>query len=206
MKVLLFGLAGFIIGLSGGTIVGVLSTPGAVEEAAAEAEAADGTDAAEAAEGESGAELPVQPIWKAGLGALLGIFREPEPDAVQPDSIAAEEPERPAGTDAGGAPDAVPAEDPALAQEGGAAPGSEGEGDVVPAAHVSPEGARRLAMMFRAMKPAEAARVLERLDADEIEAILAQMSERQAGTILSHFDPARAAEVTRTVFATGGQP
>lgn len=57
------------------------------------------------------------------------------------------------------------------------------------------DGAKKLSKIFGAMKPADAAAVLTQMTDDEIVVILRQMSERQAGPIVSAFPPTRAAEL-----------
>src|SRR5690625_144074 len=65
-------------------------------------------------------------------------------------------------------------------------------------------GSVRLARIFGAMKPADAASVLERLTDTEVRAIIKHIPDRKAAAILSHFEPERAAELTRTVMIRGG--
>lgn len=60
------------------------------------------------------------------------------------------------------------------------------------------DGARRLARIFGAMKPDQAAAVLQELDDADVREILFGMTERNAGAILSHMPPARAAALSRS--------
>lgn len=54
---------------------------------------------------------------------------------------------------------------------------------------------RRLAKVFAAMAPREAARVLEQMNDTDVELLLGYLSERQAAVILSSFPPQRAARI-----------
>lgn len=74
-----------------------------------------------------------------------------------------------------------------------AAPASELAGDTAQA------GSERLARIFGAMKPADAARVLEKLDDVEVRMILQHLADRKAAAIIGHFDAARAASLSRSV-------
>ncbi|HLU24480.1 MAG TPA: hypothetical protein VKZ58_02055 [Longimicrobiales bacterium] len=206
MRLLLFGLAGFVLGLSGGTVAGLFAAP------RAGVEVVEAAGAGETPEAEPGMGLPQFPLEPVGPGELLadllaGSGAQDSLPTDGSDAVAIVAEELP-GQEAGSAPDTAGAGGAAalLADAGNDAPAAVEEGDVAPAAPGSPEGTRRLAAIFRSMKPADAARVLERLEIREIEAILAQLPGRQAAAILSQFDPERAADVTRTLFATGGRP
>lgn len=61
------------------------------------------------------------------------------------------------------------------------------------------DGSRRLARIFSAMKPQEAAAVLERMEDDEVRAVLVQLGDRPAAQILGSFEPDRAARLSRGV-------
>jgi hypothetical protein len=58
---------------------------------------------------------------------------------------------------------------------------------------------QRLARIFAAMKPAEAAPVLSHLDDAQLEGILLAMQGRNAAPILAEMDPERAASISRRV-------
>jgi flagellar motility protein MotE (MotC chaperone) len=56
------------------------------------------------------------------------------------------------------------------------------------------------------MKAADAAKVLQNLDDEEVSAILFHLSDRKAGEILGNFEPGRAATLSRAVLeAHGGE-
>ena len=57
----------------------------------------------------------------------------------------------------------------------------------------------RLARIFGAMKPEEAATVLARLDDPDVKAVLFQLSDRKAAEILARFPGERAATLTKTM-------
>ena len=52
------------------------------------------------------------------------------------------------------------------------------------------------------MEPQDAARLLELLQNDQVQKILAHMPERKVAAILVHLDPARAAELSRQALRT----
>ncbi len=56
---------------------------------------------------------------------------------------------------------------------------------------------RRLAKIFGAMRPQEAARVLEQMDDSDVKTILNYLGDRQAAAILGSFRPERAAGISR---------
>jgi hypothetical protein len=60
---------------------------------------------------------------------------------------------------------------------------------------VSPE--RRLAKIFSAMQPKDAARVLEQMSDGDVQAIIAMLGDRQAAAVLANFPPERAAVIGR---------
>lgn len=63
---------------------------------------------------------------------------------------------------------------------------------------------QKLAKMYAAMSPKEAARVLEQMDDPEVQAILGELRDRQAAAILSAMAPARAAAITRLAIRANG--
>lgn len=65
------------------------------------------------------------------------------------------------------------------------------------------DGSERLARIFGAMRPADAARVLEKLNDSEIKSIVRHLPDRKAAAILGHFDSARAAALSRSVIGQG---
>ena len=73
-------------------------------------------------------------------------------------------------------------------------------------AHAAPQATvpsalkpQQLARMFAEMKPTQAAKVLEKMDDGEIQKILGQLREKQAAAILSSLPPQRAADISRSV-------
>lgn len=65
--------------------------------------------------------------------------------------------------------------------------------------------ASRLAKMYEAMKPAEAAPILGTLDMDIVIEIMSRMKERPAAKILARMDPRLAAQVSTRLSARGGR-
>jgi flagellar motility protein MotE (MotC chaperone) len=66
---------------------------------------------------------------------------------------------------------------------------------------VSPE--RRLAKIFTAMQPKDAARVLEQMSDGDVRAIIAMLGDRQAAAVLANFPPQRAAVISRLTMREG---
>lgn len=130
-----------------------------------------------------------------------GPARAPQPDSTPaPETSGDEVSAAPAD-----APNDAPAEDPATRpatdadgstslERAGATPAAS-----VPQSLYSDAGSQRLAKIFGAMDPRDAAEVLQGLTDAEVSAILVQMSERKVASILSSFEPQRAASLSRTV-------
>jgi Flp pilus assembly protein TadG len=68
----------------------------------------------------------------------------------------------------------------------------------------SSEGAERMARIFGAMKPEEAARLLEPMDDEHIRVVLLALSDRKAAAIMAQFKGDRAARLTRAMITNGG--
>jgi len=180
MKIVIVAVAGLVLGVGAGAAVGGLQVKGRILEEHAKA-AADSAAAAEAGggarDGDATPTLELPPEESGDSSA------SPLGDATLPDL--------------GGSPDS------ALASAEGASPppaGSTPDGAGsrgAPALDV--EGARKLAKIFGAMKPADAAAVLAEMSDAEVRAVLMQMSDRQAAPILGAFPAARAAALSREV-------
>ncbi|HEY8311347.1 MAG TPA: hypothetical protein VIG47_12360, partial [Gemmatimonadaceae bacterium] len=61
---------------------------------------------------------------------------------------------------------------------------------------------RRLAQVFAAMQPKDAARVLEQMDDSDVRAILGSLSSKQQAAILGSFPTQRAALIVQTTLRT----
>ena len=68
---------------------------------------------------------------------------------------------------------------------------------------VSPE--RRLAKIFTAMQPKDAARVLEQMSDGDVQAIIAMLGDRQAAAVLANFPPQRAAVISKLAMRGGAR-
>jgi len=62
-----------------------------------------------------------------------------------------------------------------------------------------PPGAAKLAKIFAAMPPKDAAKVLDQLDDADVQSVIATLSEKQAAAILQHFPAPRAAVISKAV-------
>ena len=67
------------------------------------------------------------------------------------------------------------------------------------------KSATKLAKMYEAMKPAQAAPILTALDMDIILEIMTRMKERQAARILANMDAGLAAQISTRMSIKGGQ-
>ncbi len=107
----------------------------------------------------------------------------------------AHEDARPAPTAEVAAPEGETAATPVEASK--PAPTDTGGADSLSA--LNPDGAKKLAKIFSAMKAPAAAAVLVEMSDAEVTAILLRMSDRQAGPIVGAFPPDRAASLGRVV-------
>jgi len=69
----------------------------------------------------------------------------------------------------------------------------------IPTAPAHAPGAAKVAKIFAAMPPKDAAMVLEQLDDTEVQSVIASLSEKQAAAILRNFPPPRAALISKGV-------
>ena len=64
---------------------------------------------------------------------------------------------------------------------------------------------QRLAKIFAAMSPKDAAKVMEQMPDTDVRSILSLMSDRSAAAVLTQFPPARAATITNGASKTPGK-
>ena len=226
MKIVLVGGIAILVGVGAGAFVGGARTKAKILEArvqayqdsiaAAEAAVPDAEQAAPAASGyaaDSGVvPMPVE-AGKAETGAEPGPAHgegAATPDAVQREGVPNADAPQDAQPDSGstlGSGVPVPADPVAPGSEPGSAmpdagsatraaeeAGSAGE-------RMDPEASKKLAKIFGAMKPKDAAAVLQEMKDDEVKAILLQINARNAAQILGSFQPAQAAGLSRAVLA-----
>lgn len=200
-RAIVLALIGFIVGAGGGSAAAYLATP---------ADAGDRAEPASGSEARDSADVRADPAQSADAGA--GVDDAGAADVGAADASAAE-----AGAADASAPTGSPAEpDPAGTARRTTAVGADREASadavavepvdgpaVTAPARASDEAPRRLAQIFGAMDAADAARVLERLEDDEIRSILVHMASRSAAEILGNLDPARAATLSRSVMEAG---
>ena len=65
------------------------------------------------------------------------------------------------------------------------------------------EGSRKLAKIFAAMDPQDAAAVLAEMTDEEVTAVLLRMSDRKAAPVIASFPPERAATLSQAVLRSG---
>src|SRR5690606_22200273 len=189
MKTVMWACLGFTLGLGGTTAVLAVRGPDAGAEgdelAADSASVALADSAALAAADSAVAEDSVIVADSAAVADSVAAA------AVAKDDVA----------ESGAA--GAPAGAGALQQD--AASGAVRAAMAAPPAEETGKNARaaeRVAKIFGAMDAQDAARVLELLQNNQVQTILAHMSERKVAAILVHLDPARAAELSRQAMRT----
>jgi len=227
MKLVIYLVAGLVVGLGSGTVWKALEVKSEVEaamSAAADSILADSVLLAAVTDGdedaaEEGEDDPTSDEADTHDSADPDDdTEEGAPDPAGPDQTAASEvgddgadEESPAESEGDSPQEEEPAAAPADGDESSTALGEIGPASVdeirMPTgagSAVTDEGARRLARVFGAMRAADAARVLSELSDPEVEAILIKLGDRQAGQILSTFPPDRAADLSRRVLGRAG--
>lgn len=191
MKLVIFGVAAFVIGL-GGTTGGLVLTapklpPGA--DSLIAAAHADSTQHGAAAAGAHAAAAPTATEHAAatpeGTPPAEGA---PASEAAGHEAAAASAEPAAHGVDAATASHA-PAEEPVRPMAGMAPLTRPGEPD--------PETYKQVGSILMNMKPAEAAKIMGYLNDTQIEGLLRSMSPRNAATVLSQMSPERAAALSR---------
>jgi hypothetical protein len=181
MRLLLFGVLAFVLGLGAATAYVV------VHEQQAHAAARDGSESAEPAEAGAGSSDVATPLDSLQQALLPKPYHYGAGDSIaRADSLEV------AAAAAAPAPPVEPAAPAAAAvEQSPAAPQPELE-------------VEQLAKLFAAMQPKDAARILEQMDDQDVKAILARLRERQAAAILSSLPPQRVAAISRSVMRNPG--
>lgn len=217
VRLVLLVLGGFVIGIgvTAGAAYLLEPPPGAVgtaagDEPAPEIDGAGGMHSGGGAEsGETG-----------GAGATTGARSDGTAGAVPAGTAGGPaagtvRPTEPASR--GGAPPTGRVERTAVGQAGDARTGAGQVGEARAGAGRGGDGpaqsgvaaaldtiSQRLANIFGAMEPSDAARVLERLDDAEVRLILFHLSDRKVAAILGQLEPTRAARLSQGAMAEGG--
>lgn len=173
-RAIILGLIGLVVGLTAATFVSLFRS---LDEFGPAIELMDGEDDEAMAEGSAEAGESEELEGTDPVERLA----QPEPGGTAPA----------AGEEGEGAPARTGTE--AALATGGAGGGDGG----------APDGSERLARIFGAMKPADAARVLEKLSDTEVRAVLRHVPDRKAAAILGNFDASRAASLSRSVIDQG---
>lgn len=175
MKLPLFAAIAFVVGLAGGTGVGVATAPKPVP-------AADSTHAA-AKSTASGHETPSQ------HDAVAASATGQVPTSVPHDSASTHEAER----------SATAAESKAEAHP--APIGAPAIGAALSSASHEPEDFRQVARILTTMKPSDAAKIMGFLGDDHVEGILRAVGPRQAAVLMVQIPAPRAAALTKRLIA-----
>lgn len=193
MKLVIFGVAAFVIGL-GGTTGGLVLTapklpPGA--DSLIAAAHADSTKHGEAAAGEHAAAAPAAAAAEHAAATPEGTPPAEgahASEATGHEAATASVEPAPHGVEAATTSHA-PAEQPVRPMPGMAPLTRSGEPD--------PETYKQVGSILMNMKPAEAAKIMGYLNDTQIEGLLRSMSPRNAATVLSNMPPERAAALSR---------
>lgn len=199
MKFVVFAAVGLLVGLLGGTGVAAFKVRGQLLEAYAQA-LTDSTAAARASDrtapGASSGTRAAEDAAQTGGSSVADSASAQASDgsvrvAARPGSASGAPAGAAGAAGAAGTPDSTGA-----TPDSAAVPAADGKQAALP---ISVEGARKLAKIFSAMKPADAAKVLSKMSDDEVKAILLYMDARQAGQVVGSFEPTRAATLSRIV-------
>jgi hypothetical protein len=197
MKIIIFSVIGLAVGTLGGTAFGGLK-----EKAVLIAEMESVKAAAAQEPTHETQEPPDSPVEGESAGQEQAHAAESPADDPAPSPHGEETSQAvPQGIDVPqGTSDTLPQEGPpeTLAGEP-TAPEMSAE---LPAEEGG--GSARLAKIFGAMKAPDAAKVLQNLDDEEVQAILFHLTDRKAAEILGNFEPARAATLSRSVLRSSG--
>lgn len=197
MKSILVGVLAFLLALGGASFFSISKAKSAAAVQMAEAAAADSAAALEAETEPAETDVPGDEADPDGSLPPEGDL--PAPDSLQGDGMP------PAGAGAQFASTTLPEAGADPAEDGPTVPASE-LGGTDPAGDLNPEGIQRMARIFTAMKPKDAAAVLERMTDLEVRGVMLQMGDRPAAAILSVFDPERAAALSQIVLGRRGAP
>lgn len=207
MRNVIFPVIGLVLGTLGGTAFGGLKEK-AVLLAEMEAEKAAQEASVEAEpEPSHDSESQVVEEAEAPLDSAAAAPAEDSSEAHTPDPGLASSPQEETSPDQMRRAEAdVPAQEETDAGDPAASPLSPGSPSAQdPEASQGEEsGTARLAKIFGAMRASAAAKVLQNLDDEEVQAILFHLSTRKAAEILSGFEPARAANLSRAVLGSSG--
>jgi len=212
MRTFIFIVSGLLLGLLGGTAVGGLTERDNLLEEM-EARKLDQEQAPQTLD-EKVDSLPAEPAPAEQVNAP-----KPRPQSLAGKQEGEEEPavaEPPSSQAEGSTPTAEGGASPSTSEEAGKAratedagvpgkgPAAEPLGSDRDRAGEGASGTVRLAGIFGAMRAEDAARVLQNLDDEEVQAILFHLSDRKAAEILGNFEPTRAAALSRVVLGTRG--
>lgn len=206
MKLVIFAVLGLLVGIGGGSAVSVMNAKKAyaahvaekaalVADSLAKAEE-EGTTHAAADEHEGAPEATVDSTAaETHVAAAESHGPAPEAHPPTPPTVKTAPPKgysRAVQTvESNGAPGTVPRTASKPTPPAKPIP-------TAPAASPAP-GAAKVAKIFAAMPPKDAAMVLEQLDDAEVQSVISSLSEKQAAAIMRNFPPQRAALISKAV-------
>lgn len=220
LKLILFAVVGLVVGIGGGSAVSVMKAKQAyaadvarkaklVADSLARAEE-EGAKAVAHAAGDSTAHDGAGAAGDAAQAAEAAHAAEAAPARGAPHAAASRKP----ATGDAGAPTATPGAATAaraygratqtVEANGGAAVRSAVAKPPAPPARPLPDaaaapGMAKVAKIFAAMPPKDAAKVLEQLDDIEVQGVISALAEKQAAAILQNFPAPRAALISKGV-------
>ncbi|MFQ5538636.1 MAG: magnesium transporter MgtE N-terminal domain-containing protein [Gemmatimonadota bacterium] len=214
MKIVIMGMVGLLLGTAVGAFVGGKKESARMLSELAAQQADSLARAAEAhGTGDASAPEPDAHATEADGGdpsPQVTDHGERSPDTGDPVIHEASDTSGEKGT-----PEPAPDGHATVRGSGDAPPGAQGPGGLAPAPvgapgaspsppTVDPAASKKLAKIFAAMKPVDAAAVLQEMSDSEVQAILMSMAERQAAQVLGKFEAERAAHLTAAVIMRKG--
>jgi hypothetical protein len=197
MKLIIFAVLGLLVGIGGGSAVAVMNAKKAyaadvahkaslVADSLAQAEEDGTAHAATDAHAADSAATVDTAAAETHVAAAEDHAPTPAPAKVVPPKNYSRAVQT---VESNGAPGSVPrtATKPAPPPK------------PIPTAAAPAPGAAKVAKIFAAMPPKDAAMVLEQLDDNEVQSVISSLSEKQAAAILRNFPPPRAALISKGV-------
>ena len=195
MKLVVLTVLGLLVGTGGGSAAAVMKARKAFAADTAVRARFVADSLSKAAEATSAHEPPAKTDEPVAPASAAAKSKEPPSETPAPSTEKAEWNRAVATVEAHGAPPL-------------AAVGAEGKArtpapPAKPIAVVIPPATAKVAKILALMPAKDAAKVMERLDDDDVQAIIGSVSEKQAAAILQNFPPERAAVISKGVMRAG---
>jgi flagellar motility protein MotE (MotC chaperone) len=195
MKLVVLTVLGLLVGTGGGSAAAVLKARKAFAAVTAVRARFVADSLAKASETTSAHEPSAKAEESAAATSAVATSKAPPSEPPPPSTEKTEWNRAVATVDAHGAPPP-------------SAAGAEGHArtpalPAKPIAVAIPPATAKVAKILALMPAKDAAKVMERLDDDDVQAIIGSVSEKQAAAILQNFPPERAAVISKGVMRAG---